>query len=294
MKPTLFLLLLLISCSKVDQNPEVPESKLISFGLPQKVSVLDYEDDLMEPFLTRDGNTLFFNNSNAPAVNTNLHYALKINDTTFQYQGELQGVNTEHLEGVPTMDTAQVVYFVSTRSYDQTFSSLYKGKYADGNLSEVQLVEGISKEKPGWVNFDVEVTKEGNTLYFVDGRFDANGGPYEADFVLGEKINGLFQRNADQSIFGNINTDALEYAACISSDGLELYFTRVATPLTPASSPQIFVATRNALHESFYKPYPIEVISGFVEAPTISPNDSLLYYHKKEHGKFVLFMVQKE
>jgi hypothetical protein len=41
-----------------------------------------------------------------------------------------------------------------------------------------------------------------------------------------------FERLPDSSrIFANINTSALEYAAAISSDGLELFFTRMTGAL---------------------------------------------------------------
>jgi hypothetical protein len=41
----------------------------------------------MEPFLTRDGNFLFFNNSNDPKVDTNLFWASRIDDLTFSASG---------------------------------------------------------------------------------------------------------------------------------------------------------------------------------------------------------------
>jgi hypothetical protein len=44
-----------------------------------------------------------FNNSNE-AVNTNLQRAKWVNDSTFEYKGEIIGINTVSLEGVPTMD----------------------------------------------------------------------------------------------------------------------------------------------------------------------------------------------
>ncbi len=144
------------------------------------------------------------------------------------------------------------------------------------------------------MNFDVEVSKDGNSLYFVDGRFDQIGGPYEADIVLAEKRNGIFQRSSNQSILANINTSVLEYAACISSNQLELYFTRVDPPLTASSTPQIYVATRNSTAEPFSQPYNIDTISGFVEAPTISPDGQIIYYHKKENERFTLYMVRKQ
>jgi len=56
----------------------------------------------MEPFITRDGRYLLFNNSNDPLVDTNLHYAERIDDLTFAYRGEI-AVRTKKTKpfGVP-------------------------------------------------------------------------------------------------------------------------------------------------------------------------------------------------
>lgn len=285
-------LLLLNNCSSSSDDTSSFDSKTIRFGKPQKVNVLNYNEDIMEPFLADDGKTLFFNNSNHPLVNTNLHFAVKINDSTFQYRGELKGVNTEYLDGNATMDSAGVFFFVSTRSYDQTLSTIYKGIFTGDSISKIQLLKNVSRNQAGWVNFDCEISKDGNVLFSVDGRFDQNGGPYESNFISVIKRNHVFQRS-DDTIFKNINTNALEYAACLSSDILELYFTRVEAPLSDLSMPQIYVAIRNSVNEPFHNPYKLETVTGFVEGPSISPDNQIIYYHKKENGKFLLYMVRK-
>ncbi|MGE0079561.1 MAG: hypothetical protein AB7S48_17000 [Bacteroidales bacterium] len=282
--------LILFACSKDDSEPA---SRLIKFGQPQPVTISGYSADIMEPFLSADGETLFFNNSNHPSVNTNLHFAKRINDVTFEYQGELKGVNTESLDGVATMDNSNTFYFVSTRSYNQTLSIIYTGQFENDSVSNISLVLGITKNQVGWVNFDVEVSKDGNFLYFVDGRFDENGGPYEANIAIAEKTEDGFQRiNSD--FLKNINTSALEYAACLSTDMLELYFTRVDAPISETSMPRVYVSTRETVNEPFRKPYRIDMINGFVEAATISPDNRTIYYHKLEEQKYVLYMVRKE
>ncbi|MCI0750932.1 MAG: hypothetical protein L0Y35_03780 [Flammeovirgaceae bacterium] len=285
-----FVVLILIACEKKEATP----SPNISFEGSQRVTITGYTDHVMEPFLSRDGNTLMFNNSNE-AVNTNLHWATRVNDSTFEYKGEITGVNTASLEGVPTMDMNGNFYFVSTRDYDQILATLYQGIFDKGTVTNLTLVENISKYQAGWVNFDVEVDSSGETLYFVDGRFDQSGGPYESDIVIAQKENGEFQRlsNSDE-LLADVNTEALEYAACISADNLELYFTRVAVPLTVSSKPEILVATRENVNDPFRAPIRIESINGFVEAATISPGGKILYYHKKESdGKFSLYLTRR-
>lgn len=58
-----------------------------AFVNEQQVKINGYIGDAMEPFLSRDSKYLFFNNSNDPAVNTDLFYALRIDGLNFQYQG---------------------------------------------------------------------------------------------------------------------------------------------------------------------------------------------------------------
>lgn len=280
----------MICCKKVDQ---IPVSHTILFGQPQRVTISGYEDDLMEPFISPDGNTLFFNNSNDPSVNTNLHFAHRIDDLNFIYQGELKGVNTTSLEGVASMDSEGNFCFVSTREYFTNYTSLFYGKFSVDSVSNIVPLRDLSKNTAGWLNFDAEVSRDGNSIYFTDGRFDENGGPYEADLALAIKKEGTFQRLESSEAFKYINTTALEYAACISTDQLEIYFTRLETPISASSMPAIFVATRHSITQPFGKPYKIKEITGFVEAPALSPDEKKIYYHKKEKDRFVLYMVEK-
>src|SRR5277367_2710139 len=93
-----------------------------AFKTPEDVTIKGYAGEAMEPFLTRDGRLLLFNNRNDASENTNLHWAEKIDDLTFSYKGEIPGVNTPALEAVPSMDRDRMLYFVSTRSYPQSLS----------------------------------------------------------------------------------------------------------------------------------------------------------------------------
>lgn len=256
-----FVILLLAECKP--ENKTITQIAAMEFGQPIKVEVIGYNGNIMEPFLSRDGNTLLFNNLNAAPENTNLHWATKIDDTTFQYKGEIAGVNTLDLEGVPTLDNAGNLYFVSTRNYANTLSTLYQCNFSNGTATNVQLINGISKLKAGWVNFDVEVSADGQTLYFVDAQFDQTGIPSTADINIAVRNVSGFQRLANSNeLLKNINTDALEYAACISANQLELYFTRIAMPFTANSIPEIFVSTRQNINEPFSSPSRIKSITG--------------------------------
>jgi hypothetical protein len=173
---------LMAESSRIGSNPAQ------EFQNPERVTILGYDQDAMEPFISVDGQYLLFNNLNSAPVNTNLLYATRIDDLTFQYQGEILGVNTSELEGTPTMDQNNRLYFISVANYGDRFSTIYQGNFNAGEVSNVQLVENISRERFGFVNFDVETSIDGSELYFVDSWFGvALEGPKTANLVLAKR-----------------------------------------------------------------------------------------------------------
>ena len=267
---------------------EAPDAKLGVFTNPQLVTIEGYSQDAMEPFISPDGNYLFFNNSNS-AADTNLYYATRIDDLRFQFQGEIGGVNSTALDAVPSMDRNNTFYFVSTRSYSQTLSTIYGGTFSNGSVSGVALVPGVSKEKAGWVNFDACISPDGNTLYFVDSFFGSAGQPQNASISIATREGDHFLRLKNSAkIMRKINTHALNYAADISKSGLEFFFTRF-----DGTEPAIYTARRAKASKPFGKPAKIEAITGFAEAPALSPDEKSLYYHKNESGVFVIYRVTR-
>ena len=127
------------------------------FASPQRVAIRGYAGDAMEPFITRDGRYLFFNNRNDPRVDTDLHYAERVDDLTFDYRGELKGANSPALDGVASMDRDGNLFFISTRSYAQTQATLYRGRFRAGRVNGVELVPGVSQA--GWVTGDVRLVE---------------------------------------------------------------------------------------------------------------------------------------
>lgn len=117
----------------------------------------------------------------------------------------------------------------------------------------MELAPGVSRKQPDIVNFDVEISADGKTLYFVDGQFTKDDpNPRTADIVIAIRYGTGFKRDPKSgAILKQVNTDALEYAADISADGLELFFTRVSVPPT---TPAIYWAARKNREAPFETP----------------------------------------
>ena len=273
----------------------VPDAKP-TFGVftnPQPVTIQGYSQDAMEPFISPDGNYLFFNNSNS-APQTNLYYATRIDDLTFQFQGEIGGANAPGLNAVASMDVNNIFYFVSTRSYSQTLSTIYSGNFSNGSLSNVAIVPGISKDKLGDVNFDQCISPDGSTLYFVDGVFNGGSVPQHASIAIAKRLVGdhFMRLKNSAKIMQTINTHGLNYAPDISKSGLEFFFTRIPGQ-PPMPPPVIYTATRASTSRPIGKPRKIEAITGFAEAPALSPDEKSLYYHENVNGTFVIQRVTR-
>lgn len=90
-----------------------------SFGSEIDVTINGLSFDAMEPFISSSGDYLFFNNLN-DGIDTKLYYATRLNDSTFNYIGELNGTNQVtplHLDAVADMDSINNFYWTSTRDY---------------------------------------------------------------------------------------------------------------------------------------------------------------------------------
>jgi WD40-like Beta Propeller Repeat len=276
---------------KADAVAALPEYR--AFGHPQRVEIRGYQGDAMEPFITKDGRYLLFNNRNDPKIDTRLLFAERVDDLTFDYRGELEGANTSALEGVPSMDRHGNLFFVSTRSYAETLSTIYRGRFGQGKVSGIELVAGISLRQRGMVTFDAEVSADGSTLFVADGRFAGGHVPETADIDIAVRDGAGFRRlPGARDLLRNVNTAALEYAPAVSGDLLELFFTRLEGS---ARSPRtaILRAVRPDAGAPFGAPQRLASITGFVEAPSLSGDGRSLYYHRLDGGRFVILRVAR-
>ena len=292
--------LLIISCSSTDNGinnaPIYP-----SFDSEIEVNINGLAFDAMEPFVSPNGNYLFFNNLN-DGINTKLYYATKVNDSTFDFAGEINGANqitSPHLDAVPDMDSNGNFYWTSTRNYPTELNNLFHGTFNNGSVSGIGRVKGdFNMNTPGWLVMDHGISLDGQFLYFNNARFDEVNcqGPCETTLGIAQKDNDSTFSTIPNStlILQNINDpDYIYYAPCISSDNLELYFTRyLKGQITSSTVFEICVAVRTNASSEFSIPKVLfsEAISNLIEAPTLTVDKNIIYYHRKTADSHIILM----
>ncbi len=261
------------------------------FANPTLVTITGYTGDAMEPFISKDGQYLFFNNRNDPSVNTDIFYAQRVDERTFAFLGPVPGADGPELDAVASLDTLGNFYFISTRSYSTSLATVYSGHLTAAGVTNVGLVSGISLQRSGQINFDAEISADGQTLWFDDGDY-STGSLTAANIVIANKQGSTFVRQTDSAdLLAAVNNSDLNYAPSITVDGLELFFTR-ASPASGAA-PAIYRTTRSDTHSAFGTPELVGGASGFVEAPSLSADGHLLYFHKLVNGTFVIYCLQR-
>lgn len=293
----LFLVAFSISCEKEGvTNPEiVPE-----FTNEQKVTITGYSSDAMEPFISKDGNCLFFNNLQG-ANGKELYYAERIDDITFEFKGEIQGVNSTAVDGNPTMDEHNNFYFISTRNLDTGIKTIYSGVFNNGTVTGLHQINGtINISTSYWINMGVEISKDGNTLFTSNAKFNIGENfPHRGNIRFAIKNGNDFNiPNNETDILANINTDdAIEYAGELSADELELFYSQVTLSNPPVF--KLYYAKREQPNGKFGIPISITEpfdgsINAFVEAPSLTNDGKKLYYHKLENGVFSIYMLSRQ
>ncbi len=287
----------------VDPLPIYP-----SYGLETNVLINGLTFDAMEPFLSADGNYLFFNNLN-DGIDTKLFYATKENDSTFTLIGELNGPNqtaTPYLDAVADMDADGQFYWTSTRGYPEETNNMFHGSFDTGTVSNIGRVRGdFYRTNPGWLAMDHGISLDGQFLYYNNARFDITqsegcSGPCETEMGVAQKVNdSTFNKLPNSTaLMQQINdTNYNFYAPCISSDNLELFYTRYPTgPISAETLFEVCVSVRNSEADNFSIPTVLfsESIGSLVEAPTLTIDKQIMYYHKKVGDTHKIFMRRRK
>lgn len=286
-----------------------------TFKTPQPITIKGLPDDesgvsisTAEPFISRDGYFLFFN-TGEKENNKDLHFAKNIQGQ-WLYQGEIgPNVNThKQVEANPSMDADYNFYYLDT-GVDQMIRS---GKFDSGmgSLLFLKIFDAVPNRKVKLFsqkfhgNMSVEVSADGQFVFFSRATWNLKGFSMgkltDSNIYFLEKKAGayIFDETDSKRIMGNINTSDLEYAASISTDGLELFFTRFAFNDYKKDKirSKIMHSKRKSLSEPFSRPEMIEVIGAddFVEGPAISGDGKELYYHKHDEKKFRIYKVSRQ
>ena len=269
------------------------------YGNPHQVEISGYDGQAMEPFISTDGKTLFFNSENDPGLNTDLFFAERIGPDSFKFMGPLKGANSKVLDAAASMDKNRNIYFTTVREYEETKKSIYRGTFDGQQVNDLHPASGdINPKVRGAINMDVGISPDGNTLYISRAAFkDGLPAPKESDLMVAHQKNFIFTMDPrSEAIMKNVNTKQLEYAPAISADGRELFFTRAQAPDEALAGPQfrLMVATRDSDTAPFGKPRVLSALTGMVEAPSIPLDESEIFFHKKVNGKWVLFRAVRK
>jgi hypothetical protein len=278
------------------------------FGNEIPVTINGLTFSVQDPFISPDGNTLIFNHDNT-IPNVKLYYASKINDSTFNFIGEIAGANettTNARNLSSSLDSANNFFWTSLRNYNPptSYENLIRGKYNSGSAINLTKVYGnIYVPIPYWIIMDANISYDGNYLYYTNTYFGPNGNdcyggaPCYSQLRIAQKVNDTtFSKlsNSD-AILTNVNdTNYLVYVPQITKDGLELYFCRVLRS-NPVNT-DICVSVRNTATDTFSLPSVIYSNNNggwLPEAPSLTTNKSILYYHQRSaymSGTFKIYM----
>lgn len=264
------------------------------FAAPQPVALRGYDGHAMEPFISRDGATLFFNSRNGPRDQTDIFRARRVDALTFDFLGPVPGANSAKLDGVPSLARDGTFALISVRDVEARAATIWTGAWDGTRVSRLNLERALSPGALPLFNMDAEISADGEEIYFTDNRWAPFGPPSTSDFHVALRENGAWRRAPERDgWFAAVNTRALEYAASISADEREFYFTRLTTGFLKPLRLQIMVATRARDTDPFGAPAAIPVINGFVEAPAVAP-DGALYYHAKVDGLHRLYRTARQ
>ena len=266
----------------------------LCFGPPQPVAIEGYAGHAMEPFIARDGQTLFFNNRNDPARETDLHWASRIDDAHFRYRGKIASANSNHLDGVPSLARDGTFAFTSLRAFESGGATIWMGRWCGDAVTALNLESALRPGPLPRFNMDGELSASGAHFYVTDNRWALIGGLRSSDIRLGVRNNGHWRRAPEfDSWFAAINTrDALEYAPATNEAETELYFTRLTLAFLRPPRFETFVSVRANAATPFGAPERIDALQGYTEAPTVAP-DGALYFHAMVDGRFTIMRTQR-
>lgn len=306
--------LLLLAVERSTSALPVAGSRAGQFANPQPVAIRGLPlgaggtpISTEEPFVSRDGRFLFFNSAQQEN-NKDLHFA-EWQQGGWAYRGEIGPDinNAKEVQGNPTMDRHGNFFFVDSGTETMIRAGRFRSE--SGRVEGVREVRGIPPKDVRLLaqkvhgNMGVELSSEGDIAFFSRATWKLRGialGRIIGSELLFASRQGddlVYDEDAARRVLALVNTEDLEYAASISADGLELFFTRLPLANVTSGNVRSFImrATRISDNAAFGAPTVIDAIgtSDFVEGPAIAPDGRTLYYHKREGDKFRLYKVTR-
>lgn len=292
---SLAALLALAAC----EPPFDPDISYPAFSGETQVTVTGWSLHAMEPFISRDGAWLFFNSLN-DGKTTALHCAARVSDTEFSYQGPVAGANQEtaadRLDAVASLDRNGAFYWISSRQWPEPRENVWTGVFSSGTVSGAARVLGDFYIDEGlWIIMDAEIYPDGGGLLYTNTRLNEVGIPQESRLGLAAKNpDGSFTTlaSSDNALDAVSYADHLVYAPSVTEGAAELYFTRVRKG---TEDTQICVSLLQD-DGTFSLAKKLEIAGDMVEAPSITPDGSRLYYHKRlpADGRYHIFTMIRQ
>ncbi|MBK9295119.1 MAG: hypothetical protein IPM57_11900 [Oligoflexia bacterium] len=278
-----------------------------------EVIIDGYTGNAMEPQISSDQVTLFFNNKTSDDRQMDVHYAVKQANGHFLYIGPLSGtVDNDDLDGVPSLDLSGNFYFTSTRTYGNNFRTLFGGLLVldAANLSNPLSVINVAAAdtsfgmgQAGKVDMDMSVSWDGTLAVLSRATFSEGKGYPDESYLEMFNVNSrqLYANNQSFEFLKNVNLSGCRvYAPNLSSDLKELYYTMLAEKSPGDFDFRVVVSKRSQIAEPFGVGAIIEAIPALTtaEGPTLSYNDGgkTLYYHRKDPndgGRFKIYKVSR-
>jgi hypothetical protein len=255
---------------------------------PQPVTIQGYSGPQEDAHISPDNQYLFFDCHNDAGLPEYLYVASRIDYKTFQFIGQVQGVNFQAIEGGE--DSYHNFYFVSPLLLEQDgATTMGQGIFSNGSVAKVAPLQGIlPKPAPTGslgITFDLAITPDGNTLYFSNFVVENNSSlsVQTAQLSIATKnANGSFTRLSNSAdILKNVNAlGSLVYNATPSADGLELAFNASSSFPIPS---HIYIATRTRPSAPFGNPQLVaaaDLDGQLSESGSFSPDGKYLYFHR--------------
>jgi len=119
-----------------------PGNQNDDFEQEELIEVRGFSGNVMEVAVSADSQYLLFNNRFEN--NKDLHWASRVTDTVYQYQGVVEGTQSEAVDGTPSFDEEGNVYYITLVDYfTNGYKSIYKAKFDQGTVVDPQLVENL-------------------------------------------------------------------------------------------------------------------------------------------------------